>query len=401
MSAESLQRKCLEAFATTFRSLPTLWARAPGRVELLGNHTDANDGLILSAAIDRDTVVLGRPIEGSSARVSSINLNKEDAFKVVDPPRSLAGEWTQYVRGVVWALGRAMGDPECGFAATIAGEVPLGAGLSSSASLQAALAFFLLGAGIIPGRSAKLDDAAAMELAGILRRSENEFVGVGSGLMDQFSAIFGRSDHALMLDCRTLAFRRVPLGPPPPAIVICDSMTSRKLADGMYNKRRAECERVVEFYRTRKGEDQVKSLRDVTLAELQADWSRLDPIGRRRARHVLTENDRVRRGVDALEEGDLVSFGRLMSASHLSSADDFENSSRALDHLIKCASSAPGYLGGKLSGAGWAGCTVNLVRRESVDAFVESVKADYARAMGLTPQIHVCRAADGASVSVT
>ena len=210
-----------------------------------------------------------------------------------------------------------------------------------------------------------------MALAKILRRSENAFVGVASGLLDQFSSLFGREHHALYLDCQTLEYARLPLGDPGPAIIVCDSKTSRRLADGMYNRRRAECETVVTYFQAAKGPDRVTSLRDVELEELTGHWEKLDPVGRKRARHVLTENERVRRGCSCPQAGDLVEFGQLVSASHASSRDDFENSSEALDALIEAAESAPGFLGGKLSGAGWAGCTVNLVRADQAEAFAE------------------------------
>ncbi len=229
-----------------------------------------------------------------------------------------------------------------------------------------------------------------------LRRSENEFVGVGSGLLDQFSSLFGRAGHALFLDCETLVHARLPLGDPAPAIVVCDSKTSRRLADGMYNQRRAECERVVAAFRDRIPHRGEFRLSWVSLEQLEADWDALDPVGRRRARHVLSENERVRQGVEALKGGDVAAFGRLMSASHASSRDDFENSSRALDTLIEAAETAPGFLGGKLSGAGWAGCTVNLVRADRAVEFAESVRTTYAREMGITPEVHICRAAEGA-----
>ncbi len=185
---------------------------------------------------------------------------------------------------------------------------------------------------------------------------------MASGLLDQFSSLFGRDGFALVLDCASLAFDRVPMGNPAPAIVVCDSKTSRRLADGMYNRRRAEGERVVTYFQEKKGADVVRKLRDVTLAELEAEWDHLDPVGRRRARHVLRENERVRAGAEALRRGDVVTFGRLVSESHASSRDDFENSSPALNALVETAETAPGFLGGKLCGAGWAGCTVNLVR---------------------------------------
>jgi galactokinase len=235
-----------------------------------------------------------------------------------------------------------------------------------------------------------------MSLAHTLRKSENDFVGVGSGLLDQFSVLFGQADHALMLDCRTLDYARLPLGEPAPAIVVCDSKTSRLLADGKYNQRRDECERIVAYFQPRDGTRSVTQLRDIGIDELHAEWKHLDPIGRLRARHVLTENDRVRRGAEALKRGDIATFGKLMSASHSSSRDDFQNSSPALDALVESAQQSPGFLGGKLSGAGWAGCTVNLVEHDKADAFAESVRSEYSRRMGMEPAIHVCHAAEAA-----
>jgi galactokinase len=386
------ERSARAAFDATFGPAPSVLARAPARVELLGNHTDYNGGLVLAVAIDRFTVVVGRPDHGRAGRARSVNFETFEAFDLDALEPGEPGSWGRYVRGVAWAL-----HARRGFEAAIAGDVPLGAGLSSSASLQAAVALFLIGIGAADGRPrADLDDAARMSLAEALRRGENEFVGVQSGLLDQFSVLFGRAGHALSLDCRSLQWERLPLGDPAPAIVVCDSKTSRRLADGTYNQRRAECERVVASFRERRGAEAVRSLRDVTLDELNESWADLDPVARLRARHVLTENQRVRQGAEALRAGDLPAFGRLMSLSHASSRDDFGNSAPALDALIESAEAAPGFLGGKLSGAGWAGCTVNLVEPGRADAFAADVAAGYERRTGLRPEIHVCHAADGA-----
>ena len=222
-------------------------------------------------------------------------------------------------------------------------------------------------------------------------------MGVASGLLDQFSSLFGREGHALLLDCRSLDHQVLSLGQPAPAIIVCDSRTSRRLADGQYNRRRAECERVVSYFQSKHPGRSITQLRDICLDELQDEWSALDPVGRLRARHVLTENDRVLLGARALGQSDLVRFGGLMNASHASSRDDFENSSPALDALIEAAEESPGFLGGKLSGAGWAGCTVNLVAADQADAFAESVKTGYDRRTGLIPEVHICQAAEGAS----
>jgi galactokinase len=370
--------------------------KAPARVELLGNHTDYNGGLVLAAAIDRYTVVAGRASADSVVTIHSIDFRDRDMFRLGSIEPTEPGSWSRYVRGVVWALQERFGPLVTGFEAAVAGDVPLGAGLSSSASLQAAVALFLLHAGVVPGQTGELDDAKRMELAHILRRSENAFVGVNSGLLDQFSVLFGRAGMALRLDCLTLEYERLSLGNPPPAIVVCDSKTSRRLADGKYNERYDECQRVVSFFRERKGAEHVRLLRDVTLDELRAEWSKLDHVGRLRARHVLTENDRVQKGAEALRAGDIERFGQLVCASHASSRDDFENSSSSLDALIEAAEVAPGFLGGKLSGAGWAGCTVNLVRAVDADGFADSVMRAYTARTGIAPKVHICHAADGA-----
>ena len=397
-----LEARATAAFATQFGFQPTALGIAPGRVELLGNHTDYNGGLVMAVAIDRFTVVAGRPSTGRSCRAHALNFLGNVSFDLDKLERSESGDWPNYVKGVIWAIQEAEGTTLIsGFDITIAGNVPLGAGLSSSASLEAALAFFLLQAGLVPKRAighyrGDSADPARLKLAQVLRRSENAFVGVASGLLDQFSSLFGRAHHAVYLDCETLEHARLPLGEPGPAIIVCDSKTSRRLADGMYNRRCAECETVAAYFQGRRGFHAVQSLHDVSLEELTEHWDRLDPVGRKRARHVLAENERVRKGAVALRAGDLVEFGRLVSASHASSRDEFENSSEALDTLVEAAEASPGFLGGKLSGAGWAGCTVNLVRVDQAAAFAESVRTAAAPKLGITPEIHICHAAGGA-----
>jgi galactokinase len=400
-SWELLLSQARASFGAQFGGEPAVCGSAPGRVELLGNHTDYNGGLVIAAAIDRSTVVVGRATDSRQARVCSVNLAQTDTFELDEIERPEAGAWTRYVRGVCWALAQWCGPLQSGFEAAVLGDVSLGAGLSSSASLQASFAWFLIQLGLLPGRSSHDfqqdgSDLLRMQLAMNLRRSENEFVGVGSGLLDQFSSLFGRAQHALFLDCDTLVHDRLFLGDPAPAIIVCDSMTSRRLANGMYDQRRAECNRVVaalERHVPHRGEFRLSWL---TLAQLEQSWNDLDRVGRLRARHVLSENERVRQGVEALKKGDIARFGQLMTASHASSRDDFENSSPALDALIEAAQGAPGFMGGKLSGAGWAGCTVNLVRAEAANPFAETVRHRYTELTGRAPEIHVCHAADGA-----
>ncbi|WZO99971.1 galactokinase [Isosphaeraceae bacterium EP7] len=402
--SEAIDGRLLADIRRSTGANPEFVARAPGRVELLGNHTDYNGGLVLAAAVDRFTTVAGTASAGTRASVLSLNMNQGDTFDLagLNPESTEPQGWARYVRGVAWALQADAKAPlTSAFDVTLVGNVPIGGGLSSSASLQAALGSWLVAAGLVPGRPASTldDDAGRMDLARVLRRSENDFVGVGSGLLDQASVLLGRTGHALRLDCRTLAFERLSLGDPAPAIVVCDSTTSRQLAEGMYNRRRAECDRVVDFFRARNPEEGVTQLRDVSLGQLMADWELLDGVGRLRARHVLTENLRVEEGTELLRIGDVEGFGRLMSASHRSSRDDFENSSRELDALVESAQEAPGFLGGKLSGAGWAGCTVNLVRAELAEEFASAVIEGYRRRTGLLAGVSTCQAAQGATAA--
>lgn len=377
-------------FASRFSGEPSWIARAPGRVELLGNHTDYNGGLVMSCAIDRETVAAGRPRSDRLARVASANIKGASGFVSFDidhPPGAPQGSWINYVQGVVHAWNVRKGPLSRGFELAIAGNVPLGAGLSSSASLQVAVAWFLSAL----ENDAPETDAERMELAHLTRQSENEFVGVSCGLLDMFSSLMGRANHALMLDCRSLDFERLPMGSPDsaPTLAVCNSMTSRRLADGMYNQRRSECERVLVPFGLR-------SLRDLTMEELEERWDEIDLIAASRAKHVLGENRRVQQGAEALKRGDLAVLGRLMRESHESSRLLFENSSTALDALIESAEQAPGFLGGKLSGAGWAGCTVNLVETPRAQEFVRAVVDHYQRKTGLAPEIHLCRAGEGA-----
>lgn len=388
-------------FGAVFGVAARVVAYAPGRVELLGNHTDYNGGLVMSAAVDRHTVALGARRSDRMARVHALDLDASDAFALDSITPGDAGGWSRYVRGVCWVLQERFGALADGFDMLIAGNVPRGAGLSSSASLEAAVAWCLLGLGLVEGAEAVPEEGARFELARMLQRAENEFAGVACGLLDQFSSVFGGADQALVLDCARGTFGRVPLvgraGEPPPAIVVCDTRTSRSLADGMYNQRREECERVVRYFQGLRGAEQVRWLGDIRLDELEAEWDALDSVGRRRARHVITENERVGAGERALRAGELERFGELMSASHRSSRDDFENSSPALDAMIEAAREAPGFLGGKLSGGGWAGCTVNLVRGDCAGAFATQVRLGYVRRMGKEADVHVCRAAAGAA----
>ncbi len=294
-----LELQACEAFARIFGSKALFVAEAPGRVELLGNHTDYNGGLVIAAAIDRSTVVAGAPISGPErvARVYSVNLDRFETLHLDRLESGESGDWIKYVAGAVWAVQESFGPLPSGFDAVVLGDVPLGAGLSSSASVQVATALFTLQ---LHSQTASLvlDDEMRMRIAKLVQHAENDFVGVNSGLLDPFTSLFGAEGHAVTLDCRSLEYARLPLGKTPPAIVVCDSGTSRKLADGMYNKRRSECDGVVESFRNLglRSERRIGSLRDLKSEDLDAAWSSLDPVGRKRARHVVTENARVEAG---------------------------------------------------------------------------------------------------------
>ncbi len=385
---QDLIKKAVTQFQEVFGGDPDTKAFAPGRVEILGNHTDYNQGLVMAVAIDRFTIVVGRPITGTIATIHASQFGQTDSLDLAAPAIETgpAGDWRRYTRGVIWAL-RSQLPFNQGFEALILGNLPLGAGLSSSASLQVALALFLQAL----HHQNITNDTARMALAKRLRKAENGFVGVASGLLDFATVLFGRPGEALFLDCRTLESRRVSLSQTPPAIVVMDTATSRQLADGMYNIRRSECERILEHFRKlkSKGVSELLSLRDISIEELSANWKYLDPVGRQRARHVLLENQRVADGLAALEAGDLMTLGILMSRSHKSSMTDFQNSSDALDALVESALTAPGCLGAKLSGAGWAGCVVALVEPEQVDQFKRACAATYQEKTGLKTEVYV------------
>ena len=387
---QELLKKAFAQFEKNFGSAPAVQTFAPGRVEILGNHTDYNQGLVLGVAIDRFTVVVGRPVSGTTATIFADAFDQTDAIDLSESSIDTGpeGDWRRYTRGVIWAL-RSQLPSNQGFEAVVMGNVPLGAGLSSSASLQVALGLFLQK---LHGQSIE-NDEARMGLAKRLRKAENGFVGVASGLLDFVTVLFGRKGDAVFLDCQNLNVQRVNLGQNPPAIVVMDTSTSRRLADGMYNIRRSECERIVDHFRKLKSVSEVSSLRDITPEELSANWKYLDPVGRLRARHVLLENQRVLDGVGALNSGDLATLGLLVSRSHKSSMTDFQNSSEALDILVGSALTAPGCLGAKLSGAGWAGCVVALVEPELVDQFTRSCAAGYREKTGLEAEIYVAYSA--------
>ena len=366
------------AFERQFGRAPELITEAPGRVNLIGEHTDYNDGFVLPAAIDRTVAVAVARRDNDVIRAYSLDYDQCDEFRS-GLVRRFAGSrgWRDYLRGVVWALADSQ-YAITGADIAITGDVPKGTGLSSSAAIEIALAGALTSASNI-----QIDRRLLAELC---RRAENFFVGVKSGIMDQYASALGQADHALLIDCRSLEAEPVPL-PDRVAIVVIDSKVERKLAETPYNKRRVECEEAARVLG-------VESLRDATPEML----SRLDGDLLKRARHVVTENARVLAATDALRTGDLPRLGALMAESHASMRDDFEASAPEIDLLVDLAQRAPDLIGARVTGAGWGGCTVNLVREPDVDVFVAQVKRDFAKQIGVDAEADVCRAVDGMKV---
>ncbi|MGD1038261.1 MAG: galactokinase [Roseiarcus sp.] len=373
-----------DRFRREFAGEPRLY-RAPGRVNLIGEHTDYNDGFVLPAALELSTWAAAAARSDRRLRVRSLRIGGAIEFELDDPAPAPRRDWSDYVRGVALML-RQAGHRLVGADLLIDGDVPIGAGLSSSAALEVSTGYALLDlAGLAVDRT---------QLALCCQRAENEIVGMRCGVMDQFVSCHGAAGHALLLDCRSLTFRLAPIEPSV-RLVICNSMVRHELAAGEYNLRRAECERGVALLAP--ALPGVRALRDVSMAELAAHATALPELTFRRCRHVVAENDRVLRAGAALEAGQVEEFGRLMNESHRSMRDDYEISCRELDILVELAWRIEGVLGSRMTGGGFGGCTVSMVRADAVDRFRASVAAGYAAATGITPQILVCSPGDGVS----
>ena len=373
-----------DTFKKLFGSSPEVVVRAPGRVNLIGEHTDYNEGFVLPAAIDRYVEFAGRRRADRKVRAHSLDFNDSVEFSLDDIQKDSEHRWSNYLRGVSKFL-EEDGHRLTGADLVFGGNVPREAGLSSSAAVEVgATAFWQKLA------SLKLDPVYVVKLS---RRAENEFVGVPCGIMDQFISALGRREHALFLDCRDLSYRHVPLRGEV-KVVVCNSGVRRALAQSEYEVRLKQCRQSVAQLRT-KGLA-VNSLRDVEPEDLETGRDALSEILLRRARHVVTENQRTREAVQVLEAGDIERFGELMNASHISLRDDYEVSSKELDTLVELAWKQPGTLGARMTGAGFGGCTVNLVRADAAEAFATAVRKGYQEALGLKAEIYVCQASDGA-----
>ena len=379
----SLRSRVTEEFTRRFGARPTLVVRAPGRVNLIGEHTDYNDGFVLPMAIDRAVWIALAPAEEREVEVYSLDFDETRSFaldSLHEPGGEPGGEnWVEYLKGTAWALLDA-GLSLRSWRGAVAGDVPIGAGLSSSAALEMAAARAFVACSDLEWEKAVM--------ARLGQRAENLWVGVNCGIMDQMISAAGQADHALLLDCRSLEGELVPL-PEGAAVVVLDTGTRRGLVDSAYNERRAQCEAAAAFFGA-------SALRDVTLTQFEERRNELDEVTRCRARHVIAENERTVRAGEVMRRGDAAALGTLMDASHASLRDDFEVSSPALDAMVEGAHRA-GCYGARMTGAGFGGCAVALVQADRAESFAAEVASAYDRETDHTAQVYVCRATDGAS----
>lgn len=379
MDIETLKREFREAYGQESQIF-----QAPGRVNLIGEHTDYNEGFVMPAAIEFYTSAAIAPRSDTKVNVRSQSFDEKISFDLNDDFRP-KHNWSDYVVGVIDQIKRS-GERLAGADILIQGNVPIGAGLSSSAAIEVAVAFALLNA-----KHATID---RVRLALLCQRAENEFVGMRCGIMDQFISCNGRRDHALMLDCRSLQFELLPLAPSV-RMVICNTMVKHQLASGEYNQRRAACEEGVRILQ--EALPGIHSLRDVSQAQLERHRAKLPPVIYRRCRHVVTENARVERAAAMLQKNDLRGFGELMAESHRSLRDDYEVSCQELDVMVKIANTQAEVFGARMTGGGFGGCTINLVAGEYAEVFRKSIVAEYESATGLKPDVYITSAADGAA----
>jgi galactokinase len=373
-----------QSFSTYFNAKPKFITRAPGRVNLIGEHTDYNDGFVLPMAIDRTIWLALHPRTDKTVRIISLDLQAGSAFELDSLTKGKG--WIEYAKGIAYELIKA-GYELTGFDAVMAGNVPRGAGLSSSAAVELAAARAFAAVSSIEWDAAKM--------AKLAQKAENEWVGVNCGIMDQMASAVSKKGHALFLDCRSLEYQHVTL-PRGISIVILDTSTRRGLVDSAYNERRSQCEEAARWFG-------VKALRDVSVDEFEASIREggnrlLGETVLKRARHIVTENARVLEAVQAMKTGNIKRLGELLNASHKSLRDDFEVSNDALNIMVKCAREEDGCYGARMTGAGFGGCAVALVAQENVRGFETAVARAYRQRSGLEASVYVCEAGEGASL---
>ena len=394
-----------EKFDKTFGRPPTFIASAPGRVNLIGEHTDYNDGYVFPVAIDKYINIAVRQRSDRRVVTHALDVNESWDFSL-DTLTSIPAQapaWSRYLIGVA-ALLQESGKKVAGIDAVITGDVPIAAGLSSSAALSVAATLAFLTAG--SESEVPISEQDKTKLAALCQRVEHEFAGVKCGIMDQTISLLGQEDCGLFLDCRSLAYEHVPFYLANHAIAICNTKVKRELAASEYNKRRAECERGVEILsRWLPG---ITSLRDITLADFKKHEEALPTLTQKRCRYVIEENTRVVEAVSALKCTDkvtshlpdesLIAFGHLMNASHNGLRDDYQVSCMELDLLTDIARNITGVAGSRMTGAGFGGCTVSIVHKDALEAFQAHVTTEYHEKTGIQPEIYLCRVSDGAQV---
>ncbi len=366
-----------------FQAEPAIFV-APGRVNLIGEHTDYAEGFVMPAAIDFATLAAISPRADGKIVVYSENFKEEKTYDAAALPPKGSKHWSDYPMGVVSILA-GEGHAIPGFSLSLWGDVPLGSGLSSSAAIEVATALAVssvIGANY-PGPV----------LARLCQRAENEFVGANCGIMDQFISANGAEDHALLLDCRDLSFKLAPI-PASVALVIANTMVKHSVAGGEYSTRRAEVEEACAVIAQHRPE--VRFLRDATVSDLEKWGGEMSPNALKRARHVITENLRTVAAAEALLNHDMAELGRLMAEAHVSYSRDFEGSCVEADAMVALAQDLPGLIGARLTGGGFGGCTINLVEKDQAHAFAEALAARYTTEIGIVPQIHICHASNGA-----
>ena len=384
-SASGTAHTVTERFRAVYGVDPRGIFRAPGRVNLIGEHTDYNDGFVMPAAIDFYSYAAAGERVDRILSIYSEQFQETSEFRLDQLSGAPRKHWSDYARGVAAVL-QAEGYSLNGANLLIDGRVPIGSGLSSSAAIEVAtaLALTLLGSVTIPRQ----------ELARLCQRAENTYTGARCGIMDQFTSCFGRPGHALMLDCRTLEATYLPL-PPNVRLVICNTMVRHELAAGEYNERRASCERTVDTLR--RFLPKVRALRDLEMEDLERYQSQVSDLDFRRARHVIAENKRVKDAMAALQSVDLVQFGELMFLSHDSLDRDYEVSCHELNLMVHLARQFEGVYGARMTGGGFGGCTINLVESKATNEFQATIAREYEKTTGLAPQIVVTSAAGGAA----
>lgn len=390
-----------QKFEETFGSSPTFIASAPGRVNLIGEHTDYNDGYVFPVAIDKyiNIAVRQRTDRRVTLHASDVNDFSEFDLDALHAIPQQAPAWSHYLIGVASLL-QASGRKIAGIDAVITGDVPIGAGLSSSAALSvsATLAFLAAGSEV----EALESENEKKELAALCQRVEHEFAGVNCGIMDQTISLLGKENHGLFLDCRSLEYEHIPLNLAGHYITICNTKVKRELAASEYNKRRAECERGVDILS--QWIPGISSLRDIDLTDFKKHEEELPALTQKRCRYVIEENTRVLEAVSVLkaptEKTDeaLTQFGNLMNASHNGLRDDYEVSCKELDLLTDIARSITGVIGSRMTGAGFGGCTVSIVHKDALETFQTRVRKEYHEQIGIEPEIYLCNVGDGAQV---